>query len=197
VQRRIAEILDKADALRAKRRAAFEQLEMLTQSIFHELFVTGLDGPPVDVCEARLGVPAGWRWERLAKVARLATDHTPDREQVAYWNGHIPWISLSDIRDLDCSIATHTQQNVSALGIENSSAVLLPAGTVCFSRTASVGFVTIMGVEMATSQDFVNWVSGERLNPIYLMWALRHSLAQTITGIEFGVNAQDNLCPRR
>lgn len=35
---------------------------------------------------------------------------------------------------------------------------MLPAGTVCVSRTASVGYVTILGKPMATSQDFVNWV---------------------------------------
>jgi len=42
---------------------------------------------------------------------------------------------------------------------------------VCFSRTASVGFVTVMGREMCTSQDFVNWVCGDELDPIYVMCA--------------------------
>lgn len=65
-----------------------------------------------------------------------------------------------------------TQQSVTPLGIANSSAVLLPKGTVCLSRTASVGFSTVMGREMATSQDFVNWVCGPKLDSTYLMWAL-------------------------
>jgi type I restriction enzyme S subunit len=108
----------------------------------------------------------------LTDVARLATGHTPDRAKPKYWNGTIPWISLTDIRDLDGTVARQTIQNVTPLGIENSSSVLLPAGTVCFSRTASVGFVTMMGQEMATSQDFMNWVCGPKLDPTYLMWAL-------------------------
>ena len=61
-QRRIAEILDKADALRAKRRAAFAQLDTLTQSIFLEMFgdpVTNRKGFPIsamgDVCDVRDG----------------------------------------------------------------------------------------------------------------------------------------------
>ena len=37
-QRRIAEVLDRAEALRAKRRAALAQLDTLTQSIFLDLF---------------------------------------------------------------------------------------------------------------------------------------------------------------
>jgi type I restriction enzyme S subunit len=42
--------------------------------------------------------------------------------------------------------------------LANSAARLLPAGTVCVSRTASVGYVVVMAKPMATSQDFVNWV---------------------------------------
>jgi type I restriction enzyme S subunit len=43
---------------------------------------------------------------------------------------------------------------------------------VVLSRTASVGFVTVMGRPMATSQDFVNWVCGPNLLPWYLAYAL-------------------------
>ena len=171
-QRRIAEILDKADALRAKRRAALAQLDTLTQSIFLDMFGERLEAPPVDMHRERAHLPRECSWERLSDVARLATGHTPDRERSEYWDGEIPWISLTDVRSLDGTVATGTLQNVTPLGIENSSAVLLPRGTVCLSRTASVGFVTVMGCEMATSQDFMNWVCGPRLDPMYLMWAL-------------------------
>ncbi|MEI6172031.1 MAG: restriction endonuclease subunit S, partial [bacterium] len=61
------------------------------------------------------------------------------------------------------------------LGIANSSARILPAGTVVLSRTASVGFVAMMGRPMATSQDFVNWVCGPDLDPTFLMYLLRTS----------------------
>lgn len=66
----------------------------------------------------------------------------------------------------------NTSECINQLGIDNSAAVLLPAGTVCLSRTASVGFVTIMGRPMATSQDFVNWVCGSDLDPQFLMYLL-------------------------
>ena len=171
-QRRIAEVLDRAEALRAKRRAALAQLDSLTQSLFLDLFGERLDAPAVDMNPKRAHVPNGCSWELLTDVARLATGHTPDRERSDYWDGDIPWISLTDIRSLDGTEATSTLQNVTPLGIENSSSVLLPKGSVCFSRTASVGFVTVMGREMATSQDFMNWVCGPKLDPTYLMWAL-------------------------
>lgn len=113
-----------------------------------------------------------WRWHRLTDLARLATGHTPSRRRPEYWNGHIPWIQLPDIRALDGEKAMDTSEHVTPLGIENSAAVLLPVGTVCLSRTASVGFVTVMGREMATSQDFVNWICGPELEPHFLMHLL-------------------------
>ncbi|MFG0275899.1 MAG: restriction endonuclease subunit S [Phycisphaerales bacterium] len=112
----------------------------------------------------------GWRWHRLVDLARLATGHTPSRRKPEYWDGDIPWLQLPDIRALDGRVTTDTADHTNALGIANSAAVLLPPGTVCLSRTASVGFVTIMGREMATSQDFVNWVCGPDLDPKFLMY---------------------------
>jgi len=173
-QRRIAAILDKADALRQKRKRAIALLDSLTPSIFWEMF--GLEGSPVSIRPTLKDGPGSWRL--LTDVARLATGHTPDRKQPAYWGGEIPWISLGDIRDLHGRVATHTRENVTMAGIDNSSSVLLPAGTVCFSRTASVGFSTIMGQPMATSQDFVNWVCGENLIPEYLLGALEASQSE-------------------
>ena len=171
-QRRIAEVLDKAEVLRAKRRAALAQLDSLTQSLFLDLFGGNLDSPAIDTKPTRSTTPKECAWVLLTEVARLATGHTPDREREDYWNGDIPWISLTDIRSLDGAVASKTLQNVTPLGIDNSSAVKLPPGTVCFSRTASVGFVTMMGKEMSTSQDFMNWVCGPMIDPIFLMWAL-------------------------
>ncbi len=113
-----------------------------------------------------------WRWHRLISVARLATGHTPSRRCPEYWNGDIPWLQLPDIRALDGRRAFDTLEHTNELGIDNSAAVLLPEGTVCMSRTASVGFVTVMGRPMATSQDFVNWVCGPALSPEFLKWLL-------------------------
>ncbi|MFO0875670.1 MAG: restriction endonuclease subunit S [Phycisphaerales bacterium] len=114
----------------------------------------------------------GWRWHRLTAIARLATGHTPSRRCPEYWNGDIPWLQLPDIRALDGGVALDTLEHTNELGIKNSAAVLLPEGTVCLSRTASVGFVTVMGRPMATSQDFVNWVCGPELSPEFLKWLL-------------------------
>lgn len=112
--------------------------------------------------------PEGWRWRLLSEVARLESGHTPSRERPDWWGGDIPWIALPDIRALDGRIAMETIEHTNEAGIANSSARVLPEGTVVLSRTASVGFVTIMGRPMATSQDFVNWVCGPEIDPHFL-----------------------------
>lgn len=105
-------------------------------------------------------------------MARLESGHTPSRRNDEYWNGDVPWIGIRDATGNHGRTIFDTEQHVTQAGLDNSSARLLPAGTVCLSRTASVGYVVSMGVPMATSQDFVNWVCGPEINPKYLHYAL-------------------------
>jgi type I restriction enzyme, S subunit len=118
-------------------------------------------------------VPPGWDFVRLTEVARLESGHTPSRKHPEYWSGNIPWVSLHDTKVLDRPDIQDTAQTIGELGLENSSARLLPPGTVVFSRTATVGKATILGREMATSQDFANYVCGPRLWNKYLVHLLR------------------------
>ncbi|MCM2131309.1 restriction endonuclease subunit S [Larsenimonas rhizosphaerae] len=112
--------------------------------------------------------PQGWIWAKLTDVARLETGHTPSRKYPEYWDGDIPWIGIKDATSNHGKVIQDTYQHATQLGIDNSSARLLPKNTVCLSRTASIGYVVIMGQPMATSQDFVNWVCSDKLDYRYL-----------------------------
>ena len=116
--------------------------------------------------------PDGWAWVRLRRIARQETGHTPSRSMPSYWDGDIPWIGIRDAGSHHGRTIRETAQTISEEGLANSSARLLPTDTVCLSRTASVGYVTIMGRPMATSQDFATWSCSEALLPKYLMYAL-------------------------
>lgn len=111
-------------------------------------------------------------WIALTDVARLESGHTPSRKHPEWWGGDVPWIALPDIRALDGTVATITGERTNTLGLANSSARLLHAGTVVLCRDVNVGFVTVMGVPMATSQHFVNWAPGPALRSWYLAYAL-------------------------
>lgn len=119
--------------------------------------------------------PDGWAWKKLSNVGRLESGHTPSRLRKDWWGGDISWLSLTEIRAFDGQWVSETKIKTNADGIANSAARILPRGTVCFSRTASVGFVAIMAAPMATSQDFANWVCGDEIDPDFLMLALIRS----------------------
>jgi len=132
--------------------------------------------PPISTKYVAEHVPhPDWRWTLLTSVAKLESGHTPSRRRPEYWSGDIPWLSLKDIKGLDSRYIRDTMDKPTVLGIENSSARLLSPGTVALCRTASVGKVVILGREMATSQDFANWVCGPKLDPEYLYWAIQCS----------------------
>jgi type I restriction enzyme S subunit len=138
-------------------------------------------------------IPAHWNVKRTKFAARLRSGHTPSRQNLEYWaDCTIPWFSLADvwqIRDGQVEYVTDTNEKISELGLANSSARLLPKGTVMLSRTASVGFATIMGVDMATTQDFVNWVCGPDLRPEYLLQVFR-SMHQEFRRLTMGSTHQ-------
>ena len=119
-----------------------------------------------------LAEPKGFRWTELGSVARLESGHTPSRSRPDYWDGDIPWIGIRDATANHGGLLLDTEQHVTQLGIDNSSARVLPTDTVCLSRTASVGYVVQIKRPMATSQDFVNWVCGPEISPTFLRYLL-------------------------
>jgi type I restriction enzyme S subunit len=102
----------------------------------------------------------------------MESGHTPSRRHPEYWGGTIPWISIRDAKANHGREIHDTLEKTNELGIANSSARILPEGTVCLSRTASVGYVVVTSKPMATSQDFVNWICGEELEPRFLQYLL-------------------------
>lgn len=120
--------------------------------------------------------PKGWTLRKLRDIAKLESGHTPSRKRPDYWDGGIPWLSLHDSKEIEGKEIFQTQHTISKLGLDNSSARLLPKGTVALSRTATIGKVAILGREMATSQDFACYVCGPDL--------FNHYLAHLFRGME-------------
>ena len=122
-------------------------------------------------------VPEHWEVGNIRRYAEMKSGHTPSRQHPEYWEDcDIPWFTLSDVWQLRDGRPTYlgeTRELISHVGIANSAAALLPAGSVILSRTASIGFSGIMPVPMATSQDFWNWVCGPKLTPKYLLLTFR------------------------
>lgn len=183
-QTQIARFLDhettRIDALIEEQQRLIELLKEKRQAVISHAVTKGLD-PTVPMKYSGvewLGeVPAHWEFGKVRYFAKLESGHTPSRGKPEYWeNCTVPWFSLADvwqIRKGEVEEVFETKELVSELGLANSSARLLPKGTVILSRTASVGYSAIMGCAMATTQDFANWICGEKLFNYYLLCCFR------------------------
>lgn len=117
--------------------------------------------------------PRDWRVILLDSVARRGSGHTPSKAHPEYWGGDIKWISLQDSHRLDRLYISDTDAKITPAGIANSSAKVLPSGTVVLSRDAGVGKSAIMRCDMAVSQHFMAWTCGPLLNNHYLYYRLQ------------------------
>jgi type I restriction enzyme S subunit len=195
VQRRIADYLDhetaQIDAFIAKNEELITLLTERRAAVIVRSVSRGVrDGVALKPSgtEWATDVPSHWRVGNIRRFASMKTGHTPSRQHPEYWvDCDIPWFTLADVwqlrqgrRDMG-----ETSEKISSLGLANSAAELLPAGTVALSRTASVGFAGIMPVAMATSQDFWNWVPRRELLSEYLWFqfqAMKPEFERLMTG---------------
>jgi len=99
-------------------------------------------------------VPEGWTSAPLTSFCDVVGGGTPDRSTLDYWNGNIPWASPSEITSRSSKYISATKESITRKGLEMSSAKLHPAGTVLMTSRASIGYVAINTVPMATNQGF-------------------------------------------
>jgi len=118
-------------------------------------------------------IPEEWDVVLLDSVARRGSGHTPDKAHPEYWGGDIKWVSLTDSQRLDNLYISETSATITAEGIANSSANLLPAGSCIVTRDAGVGKSAILAEPMAVSQHFMAWHCGPRLSNHYLYFLLQ------------------------
>ena len=102
-----------------------------------------------------------WKEILLDNFAERGSGHTPSKSHPTYYNGDINWISLTDSKRLDKGLIYETNTKITQEGIDNSSAVIHPAGTVLLSRDAGVGKSAVMKHSMAVSQHFIVWKTKE------------------------------------
>lgn len=117
-------------------------------------------------------LPAHWPVLRVRDVAKLESGHTPDKGNPDHWrdDNDIPWVSLNDTKVLAAKdYIDDTTLHINALGLQNSSARMLPARVVVFTRDATIGKAAITTKPMAVSQHIIAWVCGPRILPEYLL----------------------------
>jgi type I restriction enzyme S subunit len=181
---KILNILRNLDKAIEKTEALIGKYQQIKAGLMRDLFSRGIgaDGKlrptfeqaPELYQESPIGwIPKDWQYMLLDNLAKRGSGHTPNKNIPSYWNGGVKWVSLSDSRNLDNLHISDTDLEISKLGIENSSAVLHPAGTVIMTRDAGVGKSAIITESMAVSQHFMAWRCGDKINNYFLYYWLQ------------------------
>ena len=90
-------------------------------------------------------------------VFRVESGGTPKSDVKEYWNGGIPWATLADLPTTDFITEIRaTQRTISTLGLNKSSARLIPENSVVVSTRATIGRIAINRIPLATNQGFKN-----------------------------------------
>ena len=95
---------------------------------------------------------------------------TPDTTNPEYWNGDIDWYSPTEIGTK--VYANGSVKKITALGLEKSSAKILPANsTILFTSRAGIGDMAILKKQGATNQGFQSFVVGNGVN-VYFLYSM-------------------------
>lgn len=123
---------------------------------------------------------------------------TPSSDIPEYWDGNIRWATLVDLPAANLiTELKDTERTISPLGLEKSSAKLLPAGTVLVSTRATIGRVAIAEYETATNQGFKNIIVLDDSNisnrfVAYMMTALTDRMVSLASGGTFKEISKSN-----
>ena len=98
------------------------------------------------------GFEEDWEQRKLGELADIIGGGTPSTLNLEYWDGNIDWYSPAEI--IDQIYVDRSQRKITELGFENSSAKMLPEGTVLFTSRAGIGKTAILAKKGCTNQGF-------------------------------------------
>ena len=152
--------------------------------------------PEITDDEKPFEIPDSWEWVRLEEIGSVIGGGTPKTKIIEYWDGTIPWITPADMKFIG-KYAKGGKRNISSLGLQKSSAQLMPKGTVLFSSRAPIGYIAIADNDISTNQGFKSIVPFDMRCNEYIYYCLqarlndiKHRASGTtfkeISGAEFG-----------
>lgn len=157
-QRAIAAELDAVQKMIEGYKAQLADLDTLAQSIFLDMF-----GDPITN-------PKGWSKEILKNNAIIGTGATPSRKNPNFYNGNIPWVKSTEVRN--CSIS-FTEEHINQDAIEHSNCSIYPIDTIIlamYGQGKTRGQVALLKIQAATNQACAAIQCKKQLNPIFTFW---------------------------
>ena len=163
IQRRIASVLMLIDDKIECNSRINDNLEQQVQAYFQELFVDNAD-------------PA-WTLGTISDLGIVVGGSTPSKSKPEYYTEDgIAWITPKDLSINKAKFISHGENDITELGLKNSSASIMPEGTVLFSSRAPIGYIAIASGEVTTNQGFKSVVPKPEIGTAYVYCFLKHNL---------------------
>lgn len=131
---------------------------------------------------------SGWPLMPLGNICDVVGGGTPSRGNSEFFGGEIPWITPTDVTRNDGRYLDRGSETITELGLQNSSAKLLPARSVLLTSRATIGFTAINTIPVTTNQGFASFICGPDIWPEYLAYWLewsRRRLVELASGATF------------
>jgi type I restriction enzyme S subunit len=181
-QRAIAAALSDVDGLLGALDRLIAKKRDLKQAAMQQL-LTGQTRLP--------GFKGEWVVKRLGDVAEMGSGGTPPSSVSAYYDGDIPWVSISDMTK-GGKVILSTDRNLTCHGFANSAAQMFPIGTVLYAMYASLGECSIAGMSLCSSQAILGIRPRGNLSGEFLYYFLNSRKATVKTLGQQGTQANLN-----
>lgn len=140
-----------------------DNLEQQAQSYFQELFINDADPK--------------WTTGTISDLGTVVGGSTPSKAKPEYYTeSGIAWITPKDLSINKSKFISHGENDITELGLKNSSAAIMPEGTVLFSSRAPIGYIAIAAGEVTTNQGFKSVVPKPEIGTPFVYFFLKHNL---------------------
>ena len=140
-----------------------DNLEQQAQAFFQELFVDNADPK--------------WAIGAISNLGAVVGGSTPSKAKPEYYTETgIAWITPKDLSVNKSKFISHGENDITELGLKNSSATILPEGTVLFSSRAPIGYIAVAAGEVTTNQGFKSIVPKPEIGTAFVYYFLKHNL---------------------
>ena len=161
-QQKIADLLWSIDNKIICNKSINDNLEQQAQALYKSWFVDFEPFCEGEFIESSLGsIPAGWKVGQLSDICEIVGGGTPSKSHPEYYcKRGIAWITPKDLSVSKSKFSSRGSEDITSDGYKNSSAKLMPRGTVLFSSRAPIGYISIATNEICTNQGFKSAVPG-------------------------------------
>ena len=162
-QKQIGSFLALLDKKIAVNNEINDNLELQAQAFFQELFVDNADPE--------------WAIGTISDLGAVVGGSTPSKAKPEYYTETgIAWITPKDLSINKSKFISHGEKDITKLGLKNSSATIMPEGTVLFSSRAPIGYIAVAAGEVTTNQGFKSIVPKPEIGTAFVYYFLKHNL---------------------